>query len=112
MQGLQDLDELLTQAVLERDPPGVEPARDEEHLLVLDVDALHPADSFREVEDLRLAEWWRGEPAAVALVDDRRVEALLDRRPDGERRGEGVAVDDQVGPVAHADLVDRAEQLL
>ena len=53
-----------------------------------------------------------GEPAALALVDDRRVEALLDRRPDAERRGEGEALDHQVAAVAHADLVDRREQVV
>ena len=46
------------------------------------------------------------------FVDDRRVEALLDRRPDRERRREVVAVDDEVGAVTDADLVDLAEQLV
>ena len=76
-------------------------------LLVLDVDALDRADALGEVEHLGLAERLGGEPAAVLLPDDRRVQALLDRRPDRERRREVVAVDDEVGAVAHADLVDR-----
>ena len=53
-----------------------------------------------------------GEPAAIALPDDRRVQALLDRRPDRERGREVVALDDEVGAVAHADLVDLGEQLV
>ena len=48
----------------------------------------------------------------LALVHDRRVETLLDRRPDRERRGEVVAVDDEVGTVAHADLVDPREEVV
>ena len=47
-----------------------------------------------------------------ALPDHRRVQALLDRRPDRERRREVVAVDDEIGAVAHADLVDLGEQLV
>ena len=70
MQRLQHPDELLAQAVLERDPLGVDPARDEEDLLVLDVDALDGADAGREVEDLELAEGLGGEPAPVLLPDD------------------------------------------
>ena len=45
MQGAQDGDELLAEAALERDPLGVEPARHEEHLLVLDVNALDRPDA-------------------------------------------------------------------
>ena len=37
-----------------------------------------------ELEDLGLGEGRRREEAAIALPDERRVEALLDRRPDGE----------------------------
>ena len=50
------------------------------------------------------------EPAAVLLPDHRRVQALLDRRPDRERRREVVALDHEVGAVAHADLVDLARR--
>jgi hypothetical protein len=46
------------------------------------------------------------------LPDHGRVEALLDRRPDGEGRGEVVALDDEVRAVADADLVDLAEQVV
>ena len=49
---------------------------------------------------------------AVALPDHRRVEALLDRRPDRERGREVVAAHDHVGAVADADLVDPVEQLV
>ena len=55
VQRLQDLDELVAEAVLEGHPPGLHPARDEEDLLVLDVHALDRADALGEVEDLRLA---------------------------------------------------------
>ena len=84
----------------------------EQDLLVLDVDALDRADALGEVEHLGLAERRRRVPAAVRLPDDRRVEALLDRRPDRERRREVVAVDDEVRAVADADLVDLAEQVV
>ena len=112
MQRAQHVDELVAEAVLERHPADVDPARHQHDLLVLDVDAAERADALGEREHLRLAERLGGEPAPLPLVDDRRVEALLDRRPDRERRREVVAVDHQVGAVAHADLVDPAEQVV
>ena len=52
----------------------------------------------------------------VLLPDHGRVEALLDRRPDRERRREDLVAllvgDDEVGAVAHAELVDLAEQVV
>ena len=84
----------------------------EQHLLVLDVHALDRADPLGEVEDLGLGERLRREPAAALLPDHRRVEALLDRRPDRERRREVVALDDEVRAVADPDLVDLREQLV
>ena len=84
----------------------------EQHLFVLDVHALDGTDALREHEGLRLGERRRGEPPAVPLPDHRRVEALLDGRPDREGRCEGVASHLEVGAVAHAALVDRAEQLV
>ena len=54
----------------------------------------------------------RREPAAVLLPDHRRVQALLDGRPDGEGRSEVVALDDEVRSVADADLVDLGEELV
>ena len=87
-------------------------ARHEQDLLVLDVDALDGPDPLGEVEDLGLGERRGREPAAGLLPDHRRVEALLDRRPDRERGGEVVALDDEVGAVADPDLVDLREQLV
>ena len=112
MQRLQHLDELVAEAVLERYAAAVDPARHEQHLLVLDVDALDQADPLGEVEHLRLGERCCRVPAAVALPDHRWVEALLDRRPDRERRREVVALDDEVRAVADSDLVDLGEQLV
>ena len=112
MQRLEDVDELLPEPVLERHAVALDPARDEDDLLVLDVDALERADPLGEVEHLGLGERLEREPAAVALPHERRIEALLDRRPDRERRREVVAVDDEVGAVAHADLVDLGEELV
>ena len=48
----------------------------------------------------------------LLLPDHGWVEALLDRRPDRERRREVVALDDEVGAVADPDLVDLREQLV
>ena len=56
MQGAEDADHLLAQAVLEGDPVGLDPARHEEHLLVLDVHALDGPDALGEVEHLGLGE--------------------------------------------------------
>jgi hypothetical protein len=112
VQGPEHLDELTTQPVLEGDPPCVDPAGDQQHLFVLDVDALDRADAGGEVEHLRLGEWLGGVPAARVLPDHRRVEAFLDGGPDRERRREVQAIDHQVRPVSHANLVDLAEQVV
>ena len=79
---------------------------------MLDVHAFDRADPLREVEDLWLGEGLRRVPAALALPDEWRIQTLLDRRPDRERRGEGVALDDEVCPVANTDLVDRRKQVI
>ena len=84
----------------------------EQHLFVLDVDTFDRADAVGELEDLWLAERRRGEPAPVLLVDHRRVQALLDRRPDGEARREVVAGDGEVGAVADAEFVDLGEEFV
>ena len=116
MQGLQHADEFLTEAVLEGDPIRVEPARHQHHLLVLHVHAFDPADALRKVEHLRFTERLGGEPAAVLLEDQRRVQALLDRGPDAEGWREdlvaGVVVHDQVGTVARAELLDLPKQVV
>ena len=62
---LEHVDELVAEAVLEGHPPGLDPARDEQDLLVLDVDALDRPDALGEVERLGLAERRGREPAAV-----------------------------------------------
>ena len=84
---------------------------------MLDVDAPNRSDPFREVEDLRLAERLRGAPRTVRVLlvllpHHGRVEALLDRGPDGERQSEVVAVDGEVRTVAHAELVDLTEEVV
>ena len=108
----QHVDELLAEAVLERHPLRVDPARHEEHLFVLDVHALDRADALGELEHLGLAERRGREPAGVLLPDHGRIQALLDRGPDRERRREDLVAlvvgDDEVGAVAHAELVDPA----
>ena len=70
---------------------AVDPSRDQQHLLVLDVHALDGPMPSGKHEGLRLAERLGREPAAVLLEHDRRVQALLDRGPDREGRGEVVA---------------------
>ena len=50
---LEHLDELLAEAVLEGDPLGVDPPRDQQHLLVFHVDALHRPDALRETRTPR-----------------------------------------------------------
>ncbi len=112
MQLPEHVDEFLAEPVLERDPPAVDLAGNEDDLLVFDVHALDRADPLREVEDLRLGERLRRVPAAVSLPDEWRIETLLDRRPDRESRGEVVTLDDQICPVANIDRVDRGKQMI
>jgi hypothetical protein len=109
---LQDADEFVAQTVLEGDPPGLDPARDEQHLFVLDVHALDGSDALRKIERLGLAEGFRRVPAPALFPDDRRVEAFLDGRPDRERRSEVVALNDEVRSIADADLLDIREELV
>ena len=112
MQRLEDVDELGAEPVLEGHAVAVDLARHEHDLLVLDVDALDHADAVRELEQLRLGERLGRVEAAFLLPDQRRVQALLDRRPDREGRREVVALDDEVGAVAHAHLVDLVEEVV
>src|SRR6185436_4938411 len=86
VQRLEDVDELRAEPVLERHAAAVDLARHEHDLLVLDVDALDHADPLRELEQLRLGERLGRVEAALLLPDQRRVQALLDRRPDREGR--------------------------
>ena len=109
MQHLEHVDELLAESVLERRALTVDPARHQQYFLVLDVDALHRADAFGKIEDLRFAERLGDEPATVLLPDHRRVEALLNGGPDGERRREVVSLHGEVGAVTNAEFVNIAE---
>jgi hypothetical protein len=97
---------------LERDASAVDPARHQEHLFVLDVDALDRADPGGEVERLRLGERRRRVPAAAGFPDHGRVEALLDRGPDRERRCEIESFDHQIRAVADPDLGDVREEVV
>ncbi len=112
VQRAENLDELLAEPVLEGDPPALHPAGDQHHLLVLDVHALHLPDPLRELEHLGLRERRGRVEAALALPDERRVQALLDRRPDREGGREVIALHDEIRPVAHPDLLHAREQLL
>ena len=112
MERPEDIDELLAQAVLEGHPPAVDLARHEHHFLVLDVDAFDLADPVGELEQLRLGKRLGRIEAALLLPDQRGIQTLLDRRPDREGRGEVVALDDEVGPVAHGHLVDLVEEMV
>ncbi len=58
------------------------------------------------------AERGGGEPAALFLPDDWRVEALFDRRPDAECGCEPEPADRQVATVADTDFVDAAEEVI
>ncbi len=79
---------------------------------MLHVHALDRADAGREDESLRLAERLGSEPATPFLPDDRRIQAFLDSRPDGEARAEVVAIDHEVGTVPDAELVDGTEEVV
>ena len=102
----EHLDELVAEPVLERDASAVDPAGDEQHFLVLDVHALDRADVAGKS---KVSGSENGavvnQPRSASQIT-RRVEALLDRRPDRERRREVEALDDEVRAVAHTDLVD------
>jgi len=53
-----------------------------------------------------------GEEAPLLLPHQRRIEALLDRGPDGEHGGERIALDPQVSARTDVDVVDLVEQVL
>jgi len=72
----------------------------------VDVHTFDRPDAVGELEDLRLAERLGREPAPLPLVDHRWVEALLDRGPDRERRGEVVPGHLDVGAVPYAEFGD------
>src|SRR5205823_4986820 len=84
VQRLQDVDEFVAEPVLERHTAAVDPPRDQQDLLMLDVDAIERTDPLGERERLGFAERRQRVPTALLLPHDRRIEALLDRRPDRE----------------------------
>ena len=108
---LELVDEVGAERVLEGGASRLDPARHEQHLLVLDVDAFDRTDAIRERERLRRAEGLGGVPGAIG-PHDRRIEALLDGGPDAEDRREGEAGDLEVTAVANVDLVDLVERML
>ena len=112
MQGTQHLNEVFTEAVLKRDAIEFEPARHQHHFFVLYVDATQRADVFGEHKHLGLAERRRGEQAAAAFPDKRRVETFFDGGPNAERGGELESVDHQVAAIAHTHFGDLAEQMI
>ena len=113
MDRAQLVDEVRAERVLEGDPAGLDPAWDEQDLLVLHVHAFHRTNPLRKRELLGRRERLGREPLPPFTVPDhRRVEALLDRGPDREDRREGVALDAQVAAVPHVDLVDLVEEVL
>ena len=79
---------------------------------MLNVDAFDRTNSRREVEDLWLAKAFRRKKPALLFPNERRIEALFDRRPDGERRSKVVAIDRKVGTIANADFINRVEQMI
>ena len=96
VQRLQHVDELVAEPVLERHPPAsIHRGISSTSSCSTFTHSTGPMPSGN-VEHLRLAERLGGEPAAVPLPDHRRVQALLDRRPDRERRREVVALDHEV----------------
>ena len=112
MEGLEDVYELVAEAVFEGHPIDVDPARNQDDFFVFDVDALQRADALWKREDLWLTERRSCVPAAFAFVDHGRVETFFDRCPDRKCRGEVVAVNHEVGTVADADFIDLGEQVI
>jgi hypothetical protein len=112
MKRFEDLDELCAEPVLERHPSHIDPARDEDDFLVLYVDGLYVANAFREGEDLGFRKRLCRVPAALALVDEGRVQTFLDSRPNREGRGERMTLHLQVGAVAHANLIYGREEVV
>jgi hypothetical protein len=117
LEDLHRLDELVTERVLEGAlldalEQLLAPAH-VHHFFVLDVGTVHPADALRQVERLGVGERRHGVEAAVALPDDGRVGALLNRHPDGEAEADALEAGDlEVGAVADTDLVDLVEVVI
>ena len=63
---------------------------------MFDIDALIRTNPRRKVEDFRFAEAIGGVQATIGLPNDRRIEALFDRRPNGERRSKVETVNREV----------------
>ena len=112
MNRLENVNELLTQAVLEGDLFRINLAGDEEHFLVFHIHALDWANALWEIESFGFTEWFRGVPANTILPNNRRIEALFNRRPDAKRRCKFVAFDDNVRAVQNLHFIDTAEQLV
>ena len=112
MQRLEHIDELLAKPVFERHPPGFDPARHKQDLLMLHVDHVQGTDPLGKFKRLMLRKRFCSEPALVCLPDDRRVQTFLDRGPDGKRRGKVITIDRDVRAIANADFLNLIKQII
>src|SRR6266498_1298053 len=82
MQGLKDIDELLTESIFERDPLGFYPTRNKQNFLMFHIDNIDRTNPLWEFKYLVLRERFRREPAFVLLPNNRWVQTFFNRRPD------------------------------
>ncbi len=76
------------------------------------IDHIDGADPFRELERFMLREGLRGEPAFLLFPDDRRIQAFLNRGPDGKIGRKFVTVDGNVRAVADANFIDLVKEVI
>src|SRR5262249_54856435 len=82
----------------------------EQNLLMLHVDHIDRADASWKIKNFVLGERFSGKPAFAFFVDDRRIQTLLDRRPDRKVRSELITVDGDVRTIPDANFIDLVEE--
>ena len=110
MQHPQHVDELVAEPVLEGDPLGVDPSRHQQHLLVLDVDALDGPDALGEPNTSgSLNGGVVNQPASFSQTTGglRHSSIVVQIENDGAKISLPSRRYDEVGAVAHPELVDR-----
>ena len=106
---LELVDEVVAERVLEGRAVRLDPARDEDHLLVLHVDALDGTDPLREREELRSAERLGGcQSPSSQTIGGSASSIVVQMLNTARTRSRG----SQVAAVAHVDLVDLVKSCL
>ena len=96
MNGFEHINKRRTKPIFEGDFARIYLSWNECNLFVLHVDTFDGPNTFGEIENLKVREWFSGVPTNSLFPHQRWIETFFNRGPDREGRCEIVAINDQV----------------